>query len=291
MEFELSKSKLFLYILVLLSYAFQTTARRAQMLPLPSDNFTTIPASNDIEPLLTNENPTIPSSNDTEPLLTNDNDTTTTNTHDTKPISHEVAPLSPQHFTSSPYSQEVAETTDDFFTPDVIQNPTSSPPQYFASSPYSQETAETNDDFFSLPATQNDMSSFYAPLNAPVPAPAATVDDDNILLSADLPGSANPPAPPVVDDSDDYNTEVAPASPLVVLPSTYEAEVEVDPELAEEIKAYTASQEDDDRQAWTAVVVAAVICLVGVGGFMYKKRKSGNVKKSQYQCLNRRDQN
>ena len=119
---------------------------------------------------------------------------------------------------------------------------------------------------------------------SPVPAPS---DDHSSDGDFDYENSPDPSAAPDTDDYDGDWTAPAAAKPTV-LPSTYEADDEVDPELAAEIEAYTAARERNSR---ALVVVLGFACLVGVGGFVYNKRKQDMAKKSQYQYLSKRDEN
>ncbi|POO01655.1 LPXTG cell wall anchor domain containing protein [Trema orientale] len=143
----------------------------------------------------------------------------------------------------------------------------SSPPQYFG---------DDQDD------------PFY---DTPVPATAPFSDD--ISPSEYLPDYGYSPGVSPVFDTDYDDNYYAPPPPdqsrthPEVFPFTYEADDEVDPELAEDIQDYNGSAAQGG--SGTVAVALGAVCLIGIGGFIYKKRKNEQQRKSQYEYLNKRD--
>ncbi|PON69288.1 LPXTG cell wall anchor domain containing protein [Parasponia andersonii] len=127
--------------------------------------------------------------------------------------------------------------------------------------------------------------------DSPVPVTAPFSDD--ISPSEYLPDYGySPVISPVFDTDYDDNYYAPPPSDQSrthpeVFPFTYEADDEVDPELAEDIQAYNDSEAQGG--SGTVAVALGAVCLIGIGGFIYKKRKNEQQRKSQYEYLNKRD--
>lgn len=189
-------------------------------------------------------------------------------------------PYNPNQQTPSMQDQNDVVLTPEYQDPETTISLPSPPPYH-----YNQQTPSTlapqNDVVFSSPPPylddddQDDNTSYYSPVPSTAPeyeyfpyiAPVYDTDYDDDYFAPDQP------------QPDQSHPEV--------FPFTYEADDEVDPELAEDIQAYNDSAAQ--RGSGTVVVALGAVCLIGLGGFIYKKRKNEKQRKSQYQYLNKRD--
>ncbi|KAH7513208.1 hypothetical protein FEM48_Zijuj12G0172000 [Ziziphus jujuba var. spinosa] len=139
-------------------------------------------------------------------------------------------------------------------------------PQYSSPTPYVDNMApEIADD-----------DEYYS--STPTPTPATTVDSS----SSQLPNYA-PVATPVSTTPDVDYGNVAPTPRSNVLPFTYEAEDEVS-----ETDEGLQGEFSHEKKGTVLGFVIFAVCLVGLGGFVYKKKKN-DMRKSQYEYLGKRE--
>lgn len=190
------------------------------------------------------------------------NNTTPTNSYETSfaqaPDQTQYDSLSPQYFAPSPYDNDLApETGEEVFSPAYYSPPP--PPPYieaFAPEEYSSPYYVEEEPLAPEPGTDNSLSPQYS--SPPAMAPETETDD---FYEAPV------PAPSMEVPALESDTESSPALPPVT-PFSYSAEddagvFEDEPEVSTRGNGGTLSG-----------IVIGVVCVVGLGGLVYKKRSA-----------------
>lgn len=275
MAAELSKLCLCM-IMVILSLALIVHSTSETPLKLPLSNTTTSTLENQSEPSKTNYNITS-TDQDNKQLLALDNREIQQPlaphyfASSSPPAAGDDAPLSVNYASPPPYYDEAfaPELGDEILTP---QYPPSPAPSFEDLAPEPADNYDLSPEYSSpppyddvmAPEFADDNDEFYSPLEAPMsPAPVSTTPASDGDISP-TPGSNR------------------------VSPFTYQADDQF-PEVDEQ----ETEGKDEFREMKKRAVVGFVIfsvCMVGLGGFVYKKRKVDHMRRSsQYQYLGKKE--